>query len=352
MIRRAIALSTFLAATATAQTPRATTPDDARRILSALAADSMEGRATGSRGSMRAATYIAGVMRALQLEPLGDSGFFQRVPMSMDSVPIGGRAGRGAADSTRPLWAWRVRARGSFAQRDSLPAHRQRTEFNVLGIIRGADPVLRNEYVLVGAHHDHIGIVRPVDGDSIANGADDDASGITAVLEIARQLKAGRAPKRSVIFAATTGEEIGYIGTNWLIAHAPVPLDKIVADLQIEMIGRPDSLSFGSGKGWLTGHERSTMGELFAANQLPIVADRRTEQNFFSRSDNIAYARRGIVAHTLSSFNLHTDYHRVTDDVSRVDFAHMAALINVAADAVRVLADGAAPVWKPGGRPQ
>ncbi|HKS07168.1 MAG TPA: M20/M25/M40 family metallo-hydrolase [Gemmatimonadaceae bacterium] len=353
MLKNAIVLA-LGAATATAQSPQRTRPQDAQRILSVLAADSMEGRATASRGAKKAATYIANVMRSLRLEPLGDSGFFQRVPMSLDSVPIGGRGGRGGAttDSTRPRFAWRVRARGSFADHDTIPAQRRRIDYNVLGIIRGSDPALRNEYVLVGAHHDHIGIIAPENGDSIANGADDDASGVTAILEIARQLKQGRAPRRSVIFAATTGEEVGYFGTNWLLAHPPVPLDKIVADIQIEMIGRPDSLSNGSGKGWLTGYERSTMGEIFAANKLPIVADRRLDQDFFFRSDNIAYARKGIVAHTLASFNLHTDYHRVTDDVSRVDFAHMAALINVATDAVRLLAVGAKPEWKTGGRPQ
>jgi hypothetical protein len=117
------------------------------------------------------------------------------------------------------------------------------------------------------------------------------------------------------------------------------------------MIGRPDSLAGGAGKGWLTGYDRSTMGTELAASGIPIVADPRPDQHFFERSDNIAFARRGIVAHTLSSFNLHSDYHQPSDEVSKVDAKHMATLINAAARAVRLLSDGPVPAWKPGGQP-
>jgi Zn-dependent M28 family amino/carboxypeptidase len=112
------------------------------------------------------------------------------------------------------------------------------------------------------------------------------------------------------------------------------------------MIGRPDSLAGGPGRAWLTGFERSTMGPMFAAAGLPIVADRRPEQGFFERSDNIAFARQGIPAHTLSSFNLHADYHQLTDEASAVDYPHMAAVINAAIGAVRLLGDGPAPAWR------
>lgn len=268
---------------------------------------------------------------------------------------------------------------------------------NVVAILEGSDPVLKNEYVAVGAHNDHIGFnARPVDHDSlkaymmvvrpqgadnpntpptpeqvarvrvltdslraingarkdsIFNGADDDASGVTAVLEIARQMKAGAMPKRTIIFAATIGEETGLQGTNWFIAHPPVPLSQFVANMEIEMIGRPDSLAGGTGRAWLTGYARSNMGEELAKNGVPIVADTRLEEHYFERSDNIAFARRGIVAHTLSSFNSHTDYHQVTDDISHVDFNHLAAVINAAAKATRLLSDGPKPEWKQGGKP-
>jgi hypothetical protein len=312
----------------------ATTPADVRRILSALADDSMEGRASGTRGAQRAARYIGGEMRKIGLEPLGDSGFFQRVAVTADT----GRRGT-------------LHVRKSFAALDTVPRGRWRAAVNVLGVIRGSDPVLRNEYVLVDGHYDHLGIGPPVNGDSIYNGADDDASGVTAVLEIARQMLNGPRPKRTVVFAAMMGEEVGLLGTTWYIAHPAIPLERMAANLEIEMIGRPDSLAGGVGKAWLTGYERSTMGDELAANGIPIVPDKRLDQQFFERSDNIAFARRGIPAHTLSSFNLHSDYHQPSDDITKIDFVHMAGVINAGARAVRLLSDGPKPEWKPGGRP-
>jgi hypothetical protein len=309
-----------------------TTPADVRRILSALADDSMEGRASGTPGAQRAARYIGGEMKKIGLEPLGDSGYFQRVPISVD----------GSADP---------RLRTSFADLDSVPARRKPPAVNVLGVIRGSDPARKNEYVLVDAHYDHLGIGRPVNGDSIYNGADDDASGVTAVLEIARQMLTGPKPKRTVVFAAMIGEEVGLLGTNWYVAHPAIPLANMAANLEIEMIGRPDSLAGGVGRAWLTGYERSTMGDELAANGIPIVPDQRLDQQFFERSDNIVFARRGIPAHTLSSFNLHSDYHQPSDDITKVDFVHMAGVINAGARAVRLLTDGPKPEWKMGGRP-
>ena len=222
---------------------------------------------------------------------------------------------------------------------------------NVIGIIRGSDPKLKDEWVIIDAHYDHLGIGTPTNGDSIFNGADDDASGTVAMLEIARALRSGPPPKRSVIFAAMTGEEGGLIGTRFYIAHPTVPLTSMIGNLEIEMIGRPDSLAGGPGKAWLTGYERSTMGEMLAAQGIPIVQDPRPSQNFFQRSDNYAFATAGIPAHTLSTFNLHTDYHRVSDDADKIDFDHMTAVTRAGARAARLLVDGPKPEWKPGGRP-
>jgi Zn-dependent M28 family amino/carboxypeptidase len=141
------------------------------------------------------------------------------------------------------------------------------------------------------------------------------------------------------------------LGTKWYIAHPVVPLTRMSANLEIEMIDRPDSLAGGPGRAWLTGYERSTMGDMLKAAGIPIVPDPRPSQNFFERSDNIAFARAGIPAHTLSTFNLHTDYHRPSDEASRADIPHMTAVIRAAAAAVRLLGDGPAPQWHPGGRP-
>jgi hypothetical protein len=378
------------------------------RLLSALSADSMEGRATGSSGAHRAARLIAEQFRAAGLEPAGDSGYFQRVPLVRSQRP-NGRSGFELAPS--------------LAARDTFPEARRGSDVNVIGRLTGSDPKLKDSVVLVDAHFDHLGLARsPVDidsmlawqalaapiraerdawfkssglaaradrgsyqltdeerktmsefssriaalhvnmdsirrvhptprRDSVFNGADDDASGVVAVMEIARRLAAGPRPKRTIIFMATTGEEVGLLGARWYMQHPVVPNDALVANLEIEMIGRPDSLSGGSGRAWLTGFERSTMGESFAAAGLPIVPDKRPSQSFFARSDNIAFARMGIPAHTLSSFNLHEDYHQVTDEVRAVDFEHMAAVIDAAVKAVGLLANGPAPVWKPGGKP-
>src|SRR5688500_8098619 len=316
--------------------------EDVRAELAALALDSMEGRRTGTAGSARAARYVARVMQDIGLEPGGDAGYLQRIPM----------VARTAANG-RVTYATMTQA-----DLDSIPASRRLYEANVIGIIRGSDPRMRDSAVVVGAHFDHVGMqpapdsVRPRP-DSIFNGADDDASGVIAVLEIARALKRGPPPKRTLIFAAFTGEEGGGVrGSPYYLQHPVIPLDRTVAQLQIEMIGRPDSLAGGAGKAWLTGYERSTMGDFLKQYGIPIVPDPRPAQSFFTRSDNIRFARAGIPAHTLSTFNLHTDYHRPSDDVSKVDFPHMTAVIGAAVHATRLLADGPAPVWKQGGRPQ
>ncbi len=189
-----------------------------------------------------------------------------------------------------------------------------------------------------------------VDGDSIYNGADDNASGTTAVLELARALARAQ-PRRTVVFALMAGEEVGLIGTRWYIQHPMFPLEKTVANLNVEMVGRPDTAVGGAGRAWLTGFERSTMGALFAAAGLAILPDARPSFRFFERSDNIAFARLGIPAHTLSSYDMHSDYHKPSDEMQRIDVAHMATLIEGAIRAVRILADGERPTWNPGGQP-
>ena len=363
-IRSLILVAITVALPAAARAQRPTSPAAVRELLGALADDSMQGRATGTPGAARAARMIAETMRRIGLTPAGDSGFIQRAAVSLDSVamPATRRVPDGTDSAGRPRFrtervdgppVWRVtqRVRNTFADLDTVPPGRRVQAMNVVGMIKGSDAALTNEYVLIDAHYDHLGVGRAVNGDSIYNGADDDASGVVAVLEIARQFAQGAAPKRTMVFMATTGEERGLLGTRWYIAHPVIPLERMAANLEIEMIGRPDSLAGGPGRAWLTGYERSTMGDALAKAGIPIVPDKRLDQQFFQRSDNIAFAQAGIPAHTLSSFNLHTDYHRPSDDISHVDFDHMATVINAAAKAARLLSDGPKPEWKPGGRP-
>ncbi len=307
---------------------------DVAAMLGVLSADSMEGRATASPGSARAARWIVERMREYGLEPGVGDGYRQRVPLVESRGPDGARLLR------------------LFADGDTVGSGRAVEDFNLIGRVRGTDPALADEAVVVGAHYDHEGIGPAVNGDSIYNGADDDGSGVVTVLAAARALAAGPPPRRTVIFLLTTGEEQKILGSFHYAAHPVVPLARTVADLQVEMVGRPDSLAGGPGKLWLTGFERSTMGEQFAAAGIPVVADPRPEFNFFERSDNIVFAWEGIPAHTLSSFGMHADYHRPSDEMERIDPAHLAAAAEAVTRAVRVLADGERPAWKPGGRPE
>ncbi len=341
------AFASLVAVAAPLAAQRATTAADAGRLIGILAHDSLEGRMTGTAGARRAARWLAAEFAALGLEPAGDDGYLQRVPLLLSPPGPPAQAG-GPPRPPRPVLA------ASFAARDTVPAARHLEAANVVGLLRGRDPALRDEVIIVGSHYDHVGVngARAVDGDSIFNGADDDASGTIAMLEIARQLVEAGAPRRTVLFVAFVGEENGMTGTRWFIQHPPRPLAQVVADLQVEMIGRPDSLAGGPGKAWLTGFERSTMGEALAAAGIAIIADPRPQMSFFTRSDNYPFALEGIPAHTISSFGGHADYHGVNDEADRIDYDHIAAVINATAKAVRLLGDGPRPEWKPGGKPE
>jgi Zn-dependent M28 family amino/carboxypeptidase len=222
---------------------------------------------------------------------------------------------------------------------------------NVIGIVRGRDATLTKETVLLSAHLDHLGIGREVNGDKIYNGADDDASGVTAVLELARALASGPKPKRTVIFVLFGSEEIGGWGARYFQDHPPVPLETFVANLEFEMIGRPDA-AVAPRTLWLTGFERSDLGKQLAAHGARLVADPHPAERFFQRSDNYVLARKGIIAHTVSSFGLHPDYHRPSDDLSHIDFKHMTEAIASMVEPVRWLVNSDfKPQWAEGGRP-
>jgi Zn-dependent M28 family amino/carboxypeptidase len=218
-----------------------------------------------------------------------------------------------------------------------------------VGILRGSS----DEVVLLTAHLDHLGkAAASGTGDVIYNGADDDASGTTAVLELARMLAAGPRPKRTIVFALFGSEEIGGFGNRAFLAHPPVPLSAIVANLEFEMIGRPDP-AVSAGTLWLTGFDRSNLGAELAKHGAHLVNDPHPKEQFFQRSDNYALARQGIIAHTVSSFGLHHDYHQVSDEVKTIDFKHMANAIASMAGPIRWLAESDfKPQWKPGENPQ
>ena len=223
--------------------------------------------------------------------------------------------------------------------------------WNTVGVLPGRDSKLSQEVIVLSAHLDHLGVGRSVSGDSIYNGADDDASGVTAVLELARILGAGPKPKRTVYFALFGSEERGGHGSQHFIKNPPAPLNQIIADLQFEMIGRPDP-KVPANTLWLTGYERSNLGPELAKHGAALVADPHPEENFFQRSDNYAFAKLGVIAHTVSSYGLHEEYHQPNDDLSHIDFAHMTRAINSMIKPVQwLLNSNFIPTWVEGKKP-
>ena len=222
--------------------------------------------------------------------------------------------------------------------------------YNAVGILPGT--AAAGDAILITSHLDHLGRRETTQGpDKIFNGADDDASGTVAVMEMAEALAKRKAPQRTMIFACFGSEEAGGFGATYFRENPPVPLEKIVANVEFEMIGRPDP-KVPAHTLWLTGYERSDLGPTLASHGARIVQDPHPDQNFFQRSDNITLAVRGVVAHTVSSFGLHTDYHRVTDETRTIDYAHMTESIASMVEPLWWLANTTfKPAWKPGLRP-
>lgn len=227
-----------------------------------------------------------------------------------------------------------------------------RSTWNAVGILRGSDPRAASQVIVLSAHLDHLGVNEALTGDKIFNGADDDASGCVAVLEMARVFaSSARRPRRTIYFVCFGSEESGGYGSRYFIANSAVPLTQIVANINFEMLGRPDP-KVPPETLWLTGFERSDLGPTLAKQGALLVADPHPDQNFFQRSDNYTLALRGVVAHTISSYGLHTDYHRASDDISKIDFPFMTRSLNSLVAPIRWLANSNfRPAWLPGKAP-
>ena len=211
--------------------------------------------------------------------------------------------------------------------------------------IEGTDE--KDQVVLLSAHLDHLGIVN---GETYP-GADDDASGTAAVMELARVLAKEPKPKRTVIVALWGSEEKGLLGSRYFLQNPTFPLTDIVANLEFEMIGRPDP-KLKPDELWLTGWDRTNLGPELAQQGAKLVADPHPEQKFFTRSDNYALATDGIIAQTVSSFGLHKDYHQPTDTVDKINFPHMDQAISSMIGPVTWLANSDfKPEWVEGKKP-
>lgn len=227
--------------------------------------------------------------------------------------------------------------------------------WNAVGRLTGTGTSSAQEVILLSAHIDHVGNGRgqaAAGADNVYNGADDDASGSIAILELAEAIAAGPRPERTIIFAWFGSEESGGTGSRYFADKPVVALANVVANLQFEMIGRPDE-KVPARTLWLTGYERSTLGPELAKRGAKLVQDPHPDQSFFTRSDNIQFARRGVVAHTVSSFGLHKDYHQPSDEIRTIDFTHMTDSIRSMLGPIRWLANSTfKPEWLPGRKPE
>ncbi len=222
--------------------------------------------------------------------------------------------------------------------------------FNAIGWLPGSDPA--SGTILLTAHLDHLGVAAPVNGDSIYNGANDDAAGTTAVLELAHALASGPKLRRSILFVCYGSEEAGDLGSTYFGEHPPVPLTSIIANLEFEMIGNQDP-KMPKGVLLLTGWDRSNLGTTLKQHGALLGPDPYPEQHFFQRSDNFALALKGVVAHTAAGWGTPPTYHQPDDDLAHLDMPFMTNAIQSLVKPVRWLAESDfKPAWNPGGQPK
>jgi hypothetical protein len=284
-----------------------------------LAGDELQGRATGSAGNALAARFVAERLRALGLAP---------------AFPAEACAGVGACAAGYFQRIDPGAERAEFARKGIPPA----TEaLNVAAFVAGADPALADEAVVVGAHYDHVGrgdygAYDLAEVGHVHNGADDNASGVAAVLEVARRLAASP-PRRSVVIVAFGAEELWMLGSRHFVRRPPVPLGSIVGMVNLDMVGRM----------------RGRRLELFGAATAPGLrglardANARTRLSLAfrpvgARSDHAPFAERGIPAVHLFT-GMHGDYHRAGDDVERINLAGLERVADYAEAITRALAD-------------
>jgi hypothetical protein len=275
---------------------RTITAEDLKKHLYIIAADSMEGRETGSAGQKKAGKYLISQYQQNQVSsPKGSADYYQAVPASF----LNAKRNRNLPNSEN-IWAF----------------------------IEGSEKP--EEVIVISAHYDHVGI----ENGEIYNGADDDGSGTSALLEIAQAFqmakKAGHGPKRSILFLHVTGEEHGLLGSRYYSENPLFPLVNTVADVNIDMIGRRDVLHADTnnyvyiiGANRLSSeldHISATMNQKYVGLDLDYrFNDPKDPNRFYERSDHYNFAKHGIPS--VFFFNgVHADYHKKSDEVDKIEF--------------------------------
>jgi hypothetical protein len=305
-------------------------PDTASlmRDVRYLASDALEGRGTGTAGNDSAAAYIARRFGGVGLAPL----------FTGDSARICSRGNARACDArfVQPFIG-----RSVAAAHAGLPG--ELPTQNVAAVVRGTDAVLRDEYVILGAHFDHLGrstfgALDPNETNAVHNGADDNASGTAAVIELARLLRRNP-PKRSVIFVTFSGEELGLLGSQYFVDHLPVPIEKVRAMLNFDMVGRMQNdrlIVYGVA----TAQELNELvARANAASPLSLTA---TGDGFGASDHSSFYAKNLPVLHFFT--NVHDDYHKASDDAEKINAVGMARVVALAERVTREIADRPHPL--------
>lgn len=256
-----------------------------KKHIYTLANDSMQGRKAGTEGIEKAAKYIEGQFKKIGLKYFNNNSFRQ-----------------------------------TFKYKNKRSRNQEELNlFNVIGFLEGNEK--KDEIVVISAHYDHLGMKSSGAGDLIFNGANDNATGVAAVLALAEYFKSKNNNSRSILFIAFTAEEMGLVGSNYF--GKTISPESIVAGINIEMIGKESP--FGPNTAWLTGFQRSNFGKIIQKNlsssEFKIYPDPFISYRLFFRSDNASFAKLGIPAHTFSTspMDKDLDYHKVTDEASTLN---------------------------------
>jgi len=268
-----------------------------KKHLYTLANDSMQGRKAGSPGIEKAAKYIEQQFSEIGLKPFNNSSFRQ-----------------------------------SFKHINSRSESKEKLDlFNIIGLLEGTS--LKEEFVVISAHYDHLGQKKDGPGDFIYNGANDNATGVSAMIMLAEYFKKTKTNKRSILFVAFTAEEMGLVGSNYF--GNTISAESIIAGVNIEMIGKESP--FGPKTAWLTGFDRSSFGKIIQKNlsdsEFKLYPDPYKSFRLFFRSDNASLARLGVPAHTFSTspMDKDLDYHQVTDQASTLNITTISQTIKAIA---------------------